>query len=231
MEEKSCKVRSICHVLHRELTGQSRGMPARCQGWAATQGGPQGPWQCPCPSRWDLSNLHLAVMEPNWMLDSWSRPLLAHISFPLLPDLGRRQHLSLLSLPTAAEGEAGPSPRRGGHRCPPPPPSLGMAGGPRAAGRTERDACEALGSLCSAARALPLHPTSLELELGVVPTLAGCSASTSRIFLISPGCLVFPLLAFTPLPGLEGPASRRRPMGASLCRAKSWLLVTTSFCF
>lgn len=47
----------------------------------------------------------------------------------------------------------------------------------------ERDVCEALGSLCSATRALPLHPASLELELAVVPTLAGCSAPTSQIFL------------------------------------------------
>jgi len=64
------------------------------------------------------------------MLDSRSCPLMAHTSFPSLPDLSRRQHLSRLSLTVAIGGEAGPSPGPGYYRCPSPPPSLGLAGEP-----------------------------------------------------------------------------------------------------
>lgn len=183
MEEEPCKVRSICPMLHQELGGQSRGMPAWCWGGVATQGRPQGPWQCLCPSRWGLSNLCVVVMEPGWMLDDQSHPFLAHVSLPLLPNLSGWQYLSCLSLPMAVGGEAGTFPLLWG---PSMPSSTTLAGdGRRAVGcgwDIEQDACEALGSLRSAARALPLHPTSLELELGAVPTLAGCSAPTSQIF-------------------------------------------------
>lgn len=64
---------------------------------------------------------------------------------------------------------------------------------------------------------LCLHPSSLELELGAVLTLSGCSAPTSQIFLISLGWLIFPLLAFTPLSLGGGTSFERRLMGTSVC--------------
>lgn len=85
-------------------------MPVWCWGWVATQGGPQGPWQCPYPSCWDLSDSCVAVLEPIWMLDGQSHPFLSHISHPLLPNLSRWLHQRHLSLPMAVGGEAGPSP-------------------------------------------------------------------------------------------------------------------------
>jgi len=42
-----------------------------------------------------------------------------------------------------------------------------------------------------------LYPTCLELELGAVLTLAGCSVPLHHPLLIHSGSLVFPLLAFT----------------------------------
>lgn len=42
-----------------------------------------------------------------------------------------------------------------------------------------------------------LYPTCLELELGAVLTLAGCSVPLPHPLLIHSGSLVFPLLAFT----------------------------------
>lgn len=83
---------------------------------------------------------------------------------------------------------------------------------------------------------LRLHPASCELELGMVPTLAGCSAPTSQIFLISLGWLIFPLLAFTPLSGWRDQL-RGGDQWAPLYYAESWLdccwvyLVTCSYFF
>lgn len=107
--------------------------PAWCRGWVAIQRGPQGPWQHPCPSLWDLSNLHLEVMEPNWMLDGWNHPLFVPISFsfasrpqqaaasePPLPPCGRN-----------GAGGSGPSPCRGGPSMSSSSTLSGMAGGPR----------------------------------------------------------------------------------------------------
>lgn len=67
MEEKSHKVWS--GVLHEEPGGQSKGMPARCQGWTAPQRGP-------CVQ---LPNLHVAVMGPSWWWDGQIHPLSGHI--------------------------------------------------------------------------------------------------------------------------------------------------------
>lgn len=158
----------------------------------------------------DISNLCLAVVESKVMLNSWSRSLLAHLSFLLLPDLVRWQHLSHLSLPTAVGGK------------PVLPPAVGtlmpcfatLSGdGRKALGRTGETRAKCLG----APARLRLHP-SLELEFGVVLTLAGSSAPTSQIFLISLVWLIVPLLAFTPLSGW-----RDRLQGgdrwAPLCRA------------
>lgn len=51
-----------------------------------------------CPSCWDLSNLFLVVVEPNWMLGVWSRPLLAHI-FLSLPNVGQHHRWGSQSFP------------------------------------------------------------------------------------------------------------------------------------
>lgn len=54
-------------MLHEELRGQIKGMPAWCWGWTG-----RGP-------RVQLPNLHVVVMGPSRMLDGQIHPLLGHV--------------------------------------------------------------------------------------------------------------------------------------------------------
>lgn len=79
--------------------------------------------------------------------------------------------------------------------------------------RMDQSMCKALGFLCLAVRVLPsIHPTCLELELGAVLTLAGCSVPLPHPFLSTQARSSFLFL----LSQSEGPALRSRAMGTAL---------------
>lgn len=100
VEKNTCKVGSVCQVLQWSSEARTGG----CQLGVRAGQPPKVGHRDPGSKCWDISNLCSVVVEPKVLLDSRSCPLLAHVSFPLLPDPVRGQHLSHLSLPTAVEG-------------------------------------------------------------------------------------------------------------------------------
>lgn len=202
-----CRVGSVCQVLHWSSEARAGGCQTRCQGWAATQSGPQGAWQHPCPKILGRFQLVLGAGAQSDGEQSGLSPFGPHLLSFASPV--RWQRLSCLS--PAAVGEASPS------SCMRPlMPCIATLSGDGSKDRLRRAKClGAPAQLC-------LHPPSLQLELGLMPTLAGCSAPISQIFLISLGCLIFPLLS---LLSLGGGTSFEEETNGYLCVLQSHSLV------
>lgn len=67
---------ALCSTRSSEARAGGHQLSVRA-GWPPTG----GPWQCPCPSHWDISDLRLVLMEPVWMLNVQNCPLGPHLLF------------------------------------------------------------------------------------------------------------------------------------------------------